>query len=288
MSSPPIFGNWLVAIAEAAEVAGARDLDTATPEQLSKAWGLVRKTAGLSLEELEERIAQQASLRVADLAAADSRAKVLVPSEVAHRRSVLPLRCDERQIVVATSNPLNQGAKREVASISGRTVVFEVSAPNSLSTAIDSAYGPVTIADLDAAPGPDAAPGQPTGPHILVVDDEAGQRALFRSVLEEAGYRVHVANDGPAAVELLDKDPSYDLVTLDYWMDKMNGLRVLQHIRSRDATRHKPVIMVTGADDRQIEMSLFEAGADDFIAKPIDAPLFVLRVQAVLRRRRFA
>jgi DNA-binding response OmpR family regulator len=71
-------------------------------------------------------------------------------------------------------------------------------------------------------------------------------------------------------------------------MDKMNGLRVLQRIRSTGELRHMPVIMVTGADDRRIEMSLFEAGADDFIVKPIDGPLFMLRIQAVLRRRQLA
>ena len=286
--SQPIFGNWLVAIAEAAEVAGARDQDSATPEQMTRAWGLVRKTANLSLEELTQRVAAQAKLEVADLASADSRAAVLIPSEVAHRRNVLPLRCNDRQIFVATANPLAQGAKREIAGISGRMVTFEVASPAQLSVAVEAAYG--AISDEQRAAGPPQAPATPgpDGPHVLVVDDEAGQRALFQSVLEEAGYRVDVVPDGPAAVERLAKDPSYDLVTLDYWMDKMNGLRVLQHIRSEPATKAMPVIMVTGADDRRIEMSLFDAGADDYIAKPVDAPLFLLRVQAVLRRRRFA
>ncbi len=96
-----------------------------------------------------------------------------------------------------------------------------------------------------------------------------------------------VARDGPEALEVLRGDDTVDLVTLDYLMEKMNGLRVLQRIRADKAIRNVPVIMVTGAGDRQIEMSLFEAGADDFIAKPVDGPLFTLRVQAVLRRRRF-
>jgi DNA-binding response OmpR family regulator len=123
---------------------------------------------------------------------------------------------------------------------------------------------------------------------VLVVDDEAGQRALFRSILEEGGCRVTVARDGSEAVSLLRGDTRFDLVTLDYWMDKMNGLRVLQQIRSDASLAAMPVIMVTGADDRRIEMSLFEAGADDYVAKPVDAPLFMLRIQAVLRRRRYA
>ena len=47
-----------------------------------------------------------------------------------------------------------------------------------------------------------------------------------------------------------------------------------------------PLVVVTGSDDRQIEMSPFEAGADDYVVKPIDGPLFALRIRAVLRRRR--
>ncbi len=106
-------------------------------------------------------------------------------------------------------------------------------------------------------------------------------------MLEGQGYQVTTAKDGPAALEILADDGTVDLVTLDYYMDKMNGLRVLQQLRADKRIRQTPVIMVTGAEDRRIEMSLFEAGADDFVAKPIDAPLFLLRVQAVLRRRRF-
>lgn len=288
MSPERIFGNWLVAIAEAAEVAGAGDLDSATPEQMTRAWGLVRKTANVSLDELRKRVATQAQLAVADLDEADSRAVFLIPAEVAYRRNILPLRCTDRDVVVATANPLSQGAKREIAGVSGRSVVFEIATPADLVASVERAYGPISDEERAAGPPPQVEATLPKGPHVLVVDDEAGQRALFRSILEEAGYRVDVVPDGPSAVEKLAADSSYVLVTLDYWMDKMNGLRVLQHIRSAPATREMPVIMVTGADDRQIEMSLFEAGADDYVAKPIDPPLFLLRIQAVLRRRRFA
>ena len=96
-----------------------------------------------------------------------------------------------------------------------------------------------------------------------------------------------LAKDGAEALEKLQTDSGFDLMTLDYWMDKMNGLRVLQGVRTKSSVRDLPVIMVTGAGDRRIEMSLFEAGADDFISKPIDPPLFLLRIKAVLRRRAF-
>lgn len=273
----------MVAVAEAAEVAGAPNLDGASVDQMEKAWELVGRTADVSRAELMDAVAREARIEVADLQEADPRAEILIPAEVAHRRNVLPLDCTDREIRVATSNPLSQEAKREIEKLTGRAVRFELAGPQELHEAVIAAYGVREPAEetvhVDTSP--------PTGPHILVADDEAGQRELFRSILEKNGYRVTVTRDGPEALDVLRKDDTVDLVTLDYLMDKMNGLRVLQHIRADKSLKNIPVIMITGAGDRQIEMSLFEAGADDFIAKPVDGPLFTLRVQAVLRRRRF-
>lgn len=284
MSSQPVFGNWMVAVAEAAEVAGAPDLDGASADHLVRAWNLVCRTANVGEDDLAGSIAREAGLKVAKLDARDPRAEVLLPAEVAHRRTVLPLACTDRDVTVATSNPLSQEARREVEWLTGRKVRFEIATPMSLKDAILAGYGP-----RDASEGgvPGEGPAEPDGPHVLVVDDEAGQRELFRSILEKEGYRVTTARDGAAALDLLKENPTVDLVTLDYWMDKMNGLRVLQAMRGEAKLRSLPVIMVTGAGDRRIEMSLFEAGADDFISKPIDPPLFLLRIRAVLKRRAF-
>lgn len=275
----------MVAVAEAAEVAGAPNLDGASVEQMTRAWTLVSRAADVTVEELTDAIAREAALPVADLGDREDRCEVLVPAEVAHRRTVLPLGCTDRAVSVATANPLSQEAKREIEWLTGRAVRFEVAAPDALATEIVAAYG--SSEGVERVVSGDDRPAEPDGPHVLIVDDEAGQREWFRSVLEGGGYRVTVAKDGAEALVQLRADDSVDLVTLDYWMDKMNGLRVLQGIRSSPEIRDTPVIMVTGAGDRRIEMSLFEAGADDFISKPIDPPLFLLRISAVLRRRAF-
>jgi CheY-like chemotaxis protein len=276
----------MAAVAEAAEMLSISDLDRATGNDLTRAWALVRKSADVTLEELARSIAHDMHLEVADVDDADPRAATLLPGSVAYRTNLLPMSCTDRDITVATANPLGQEARREVAELSGRTVNFVVAPPDDIAAGIATIYG--SPADADESEDAPHKPRAPGGPHILVVDDEAGQRALARSLLEEAGFRVDLAKDGPTAVKMLEGDATYALVTLDYWMDRMNGLRVLQHIRSHPTASDMPIIMVTGADDRQIEMSLFEAGADDYIAKPIDGPLFVLRVRAVLRRRRLA
>jgi CheY-like chemotaxis protein len=282
VSVEPFFGHWMVAVAEAAAIMGVESLDEATPAQMAEAWDLVAQASGLTLIDLAEAIAAQHHLKSADVAAAERTAARVVPGPLAWRRLVFPLRATERELVVATSNPLSIDTKRELARTSGRAVDFEVAPPRDITAELKRHYGPPSPEDLRPRPSVD----EPTGPHILVVDDEPGVRALYRSILEAHGFRVSVAKDGPDALAKLTADPACDLVTLDYWMDKMNGLRVLQQMQANPALAHIPVIVVTGADNRAIELSLFEAGADDFITKPIDIPLFVLRIRAVLRRRR--
>jgi len=65
----------------------------------------------------------------------------------------------------------------------------------------------------------------------------------------------------------------------------MHGLDVLKHVRAHVPTASLSVLVTTGTDDPAIQMKLLDAGADDFIVKPVDPPRFLLRVQAVLRRR---
>ena len=117
------------------------------------------------------------------------------------------------------------------------------------------------------------------------MDDDADTRLLLRRALESAGFRVGEAADGPDALAILGGPTPYDLVTLDLQMPTMHGLQVLNVIRSRVALATLPVVVATGSDDPIVEMELFEAGADDFIVKPVDPPRFILRIQAVLRRR---
>jgi CheY-like chemotaxis protein len=256
---------------------------------MTRAWNLVGQTADVPLEELTALIAAEAGIEVATLDGAEPRAAGLVPAEVARRRNVVVLDCTDRRVTVATANPLGNGARREIAGLTGRDVVLRLAHPTAIAEAVLSIYGPQSDEEAArVAAGPAAETPHPDGPHVLVVDDEAGQRTLVRATLEGVGYRVTTAKDGPEAVERIRSGMSFDLVTLDYWMDRMNGLRVLQQIRANPTTAKVPVVVLTGADDRQIEMSLFEAGADDFVTKPIDGPLLILRIQAVLRRRRHA
>jgi len=116
-------------------------------------------------------------------------------------------------------------------------------------------------------------------------DDDPDTGTLLDSFLSGKGFRVSHARSGPEALALLERDPSVDAVSLDYYMHPMNGLKVLRAIRAKSDFDHLPVVMLTSSEDRNVEMSMFEAGADDYVVKPLDPPRYFLRLRAVMRRR---
>lgn len=280
MDSPAI-QHWLVAVARAARLEGADALEIPSDVPIANAWEIAERQTGLRSEELARRVADHYRLEVADLQGADPHARRLLPGRVARKLGVLPLRYSDRSLAIATSDPVGMEAERQVSSIAGRVVHFEIAAPASLGAAIDETY-PRGEPQHEV---PALAMEPSGGPRILVVDDEEAHRLLLRTVLQQKGFRVTEAADGPEALEILAESEPFDLVTLDIYMDGMHGLDVLKRIRSQIATADLPVVVATSADDAELEMKLFEAGADDYVVKPVDPPRFVLRIQAVLRRR---
>lgn len=274
--------HWIVAVARAARLTGADRLDVPSDTPMAGAWSVTAMTAGTTEEALAALVGGHYRLEVADLAAADVHARKLVPSKVARKHRVLPLRYTDRWLWVATADPVAMEAEREIAQVSGRGVHFEVAPPEALFPAVDAAYPEAGELRHELPPLERASRG---GPHVLVVDDDADTRLLLRRALEGAGFRVAEAPDGPEALEMLQGDDPFDLVTLDLQMGQMHGLQVLNVMRSRVAMAHIPVVVATGSDDPIVEMELFEAGADDFVVKPVDPPRFILRIQAVLRRQ---
>lgn len=278
----PVIQHWIVAVARAARLAGADRLSVPSDTPMAGAWSVTAMAAGTSEEALATLVGAHYRLAVADLAAADVHARKLVPSKVARKHQVLPLRYTDRWLWVATADPVAMEAEREIAQVSGRSIHFEVAPPASLFPAVEAAFPESGELRHELPPLERPARG---GPHVLVVDDDPDTRLLLRRALEGAGFRVAEAPDGPEALELLQGDDPFDLVTLDLQMGRMHGIQVLNVMRSRVALAHIPVVVATGSDDPIVEMELFEAGADDFVVKPVDPPRFILRIQAVLRRQ---
>jgi two-component system alkaline phosphatase synthesis response regulator PhoP len=117
--------------------------------------------------------------------------------------------------------------------------------------------------------------------HILVVDDEAHLATGIRENLEAEGYRADVAHDGLAGLARLRAEP-YDLVVLDVMMPNMDGLELCAQLR-RDGIQ-TPVLFLTVKDAAEDRVRGFEAGGDDYLAKPFHLKELLLRVAAILRR----
>jgi EAL domain-containing protein (putative c-di-GMP-specific phosphodiesterase class I)/DNA-binding NarL/FixJ family response regulator len=120
-----------------------------------------------------------------------------------------------------------------------------------------------------------------TGP-ILVVDDEPAVRGLFVRALCDAGYDTIEAADGIEALQIIEHR-SVALILLDSTMPRLDGVGVIRAIREREATRTLPVILVTAKADLEDRIIGLDAGADDYIAKPVALEELVARVGAGLR-----
>ncbi len=115
---------------------------------------------------------------------------------------------------------------------------------------------------------------------ILVVDDEAKITEVVRAYLEKAGYSVVSADNGPAALELFERE-SPDLVVLDLMLPGLSGEEVCRRLRQRSRV---PVIMLTAKAREQDKLDGFGYGADDYLTKPFSPRELTVRVGSLLRR----
>ena len=121
---------------------------------------------------------------------------------------------------------------------------------------------------------------------ILVVDDDAVSRKILAQLLASAGYQCRECEDGTQALELMRaKQPS--LLLLDFDMPGPNGAEVLKSLRSDSdpAIAQIPTIMLTGHGSEESEVRCLQAGADDFVTKPVNAAVLRARIETQLRLR---
>jgi DNA-binding response OmpR family regulator len=121
--------------------------------------------------------------------------------------------------------------------------------------------------------------------NILVVEDDANLRKMMQSVLQRNGYRPLVAEDGEAALAILENEQA-DLIISDVMMPNMDGYELTELLRQ--SNYNMPILMVTVKDSYADKQKGFLAGVDDYMVKPIDINEMILRVQALLRRAKIA
>ena len=118
--------------------------------------------------------------------------------------------------------------------------------------------------------------------NILIVDDTAENIDLLKAVLESRDYAVKTASSGAEALKLIEESIP-DLVVLDVMMPEMSGYEVCQAIRQKPQTALLPVVMLTALDPASEKVKGIEAGADDFLSKPINQAELLARVDSLLR-----
>lgn len=130
-----------------------------------------------------------------------------------------------------------------------------------------------------------------TGNHpgrILLVEDSRTQRLLVEAKLREEGHEVVEAGHGKEALDAIEREePGYfDLVISDIMMPEMDGLALLRQIRARFSRIELPVIVATGKDRSEDVVAGLQSGANDYVAKPVDLPVLLARVDTQLSLKR--
>ena len=140
------------------------------------------------------------------------------------------------------------------------------------------------LADLDlflSRSGRAGTAASPSGPLVLIVDDDAGLREFVRISLEAEGYEVREAASAKEGLEVLDRD-SPDLVLLDVMMPQVDGWEMLRQVQERHGVGAFPVIMFSGKADARSATEAASRGAQGFIGKPFDPRALVESAKQLL------
>ena len=118
---------------------------------------------------------------------------------------------------------------------------------------------------------------------ILIIDDERDIRDILNYNLTKVGYRVHEASNGREGIKCaVQKKP--DLIILDVMMPEMDGIEVCEELKANSETKNIKICFLTARSEDYSQIAGFDAGADDYVSKPIKPKVLISRIKAILRR----
>lgn len=119
---------------------------------------------------------------------------------------------------------------------------------------------------------------------ILIIDDEEDIREILSYNLTKEGFKVMQASTGREGIEMAIKEQP-DLVLLDVMMPEMDGIEVCQHLRENSKTKDVRICFLTARNEDYSQIAGLDAGADDYVAKPVKPKVLASRIKAILRRK---
>ncbi|MDG1777135.1 MAG: response regulator transcription factor [Crocinitomicaceae bacterium] len=118
---------------------------------------------------------------------------------------------------------------------------------------------------------------------ILIIDDEADIREILGYNLKKEGFEIHTASNGIEGIKIAEHT-NPDLIVLDVMMPEMDGIEVCERLRGNEKTKHIKICFLTARSEDYSQIAGFDAGADDYVSKPIKPKVLISRIRAILRR----
>jgi CheY-like chemotaxis protein len=187
-------------------------------------------------------------------------------------------------LILAKQLAENRKGNLDEEQVAYATTIYTAS--NELLARINALLGVSNQRTVDSAPAPAPCDGEIAfhGKRILVVDDDHRNSFALSALLEPKGASIAIARNGREAVDYVRANPDVDLVLMDIMMPEMDGLEATRELRNDAALATVPIIALTAkamADDRQ---TCLDAGANDYIAKPLDVDKLLSLAQLWIRK----
>ncbi len=196
MAMPPQGQHWLVDIARRAALTGADTLDVPASAPLHEVWPHVARHCGVSEEVLAQEAADLLRVPLARLDAREPHVTRFIPEKIARRFRIVPLRENDRQLVIATSDPIDEAAETGIAFASGRTPIFELASPAAIAGLLERAYAKAAV----PAAGADEALGLVQRTNEAPIGEEPSDESpvvrlvqlILRNAAQERASDVHL------------------------------------------------------------------------------------------------